>query len=365
MTRVLENEGRDTVETVTAAIRSDHLRPIRDFMERAPQLHALGIPVQLRVVLDANAVFQDLIWLTKSRRNPAARTRLQELIDNGTVLAFAPNFLDDEVREHAERLAPGSEVGLDTYLSAWEAYKNRIIFVPTQEEDEDAVDPDDVAYIEAYHAVGAHAIYSNDIDVREMGAKTIDKEVVLSLFLYSRSASHCYSISFAGTIATVVTWQMLLAVVRGLIGLIAFLRAMPPWLKAMAIGSCLIALSRPEVRAWVLERGRAAVDSSAPVVKAGLEIASELGVEALRKAEETRNAVANINRDVGRRVPLRVYLRVVCLVDSKPRTVDELSTMVIAKGYETNNKTFAQYVRRVLHSVDGFVEVEGKWTVEA
>ena len=39
--------------------------------------------------------------------------------------------------------------------------------------------------------------------------------------------------------------------------------------------------------------------------------------------------------------------------------------MVIAKGYETNNKTFAQYVRRVLHSVDGFVEVEGKWTVEA
>jgi hypothetical protein len=96
-----------------------------------------------------------------------------------------------------------------------------------------------------------------------------------------------------------------------------------------------------------------------------LEIASELGVEALRKAEESRNAVASINRDVGRRVPLRVYLRVVCLVDSKPRTVDELSTMVIAKGYETNNKTFAQYVRRVLHSVDGFVEVEGKWTVEA
>ena len=48
-------------------------------------LHEQFRPFSTRVILDANAVLKDLHYLAKTRKNPDARSSLQETIDAGTV----------------------------------------------------------------------------------------------------------------------------------------------------------------------------------------------------------------------------------------------------------------------------------------
>ena len=148
-------------------------------------------------------------------------------------------------------------------------------------------------------------------------------------------------------------------------GLISLFRSMPPWLKAIVVGTGLFALSRPEFRSWIIDRGKAGLRASTPVLRNGFDLASKLGSEALEKAREAQVELEGIDESLHQLVPLRIYLRVVCLMEQKPLLADELSQKVIAKGYRSRNKDFEHYVTRVLRSTDGFVEMEGKWTVTA
>ena len=49
-------------KTTSGIIRCDMLRPLREFAAMIPWMREMGLPVQLRVVIDANVVFSDLHW---------------------------------------------------------------------------------------------------------------------------------------------------------------------------------------------------------------------------------------------------------------------------------------------------------------
>lgn len=73
-------------------VPSDDLRRVSELsLHWQPLFRLLEILSQLRLVIDTNAVLEELMFLVRSRKNPAARTNLQEAIDLGAVVAFAPS----------------------------------------------------------------------------------------------------------------------------------------------------------------------------------------------------------------------------------------------------------------------------------
>jgi hypothetical protein len=67
-----------------AIIPSDDLLRLRElFLHWAPLFRLLELPPQYRLVLDANVVIADLLFLTKARRDSSARSSLQEAVDSG------------------------------------------------------------------------------------------------------------------------------------------------------------------------------------------------------------------------------------------------------------------------------------------
>jgi hypothetical protein len=61
----------------TPIVPAEVLASFRAMLALDPAFAAIGMPFQVEVILDANVVISDLLWMTR-RRNPAARTTLRE-----------------------------------------------------------------------------------------------------------------------------------------------------------------------------------------------------------------------------------------------------------------------------------------------
>src|SRR5215472_9516373 len=73
-------------------IRSDDLVWLRDYLSSHPdteKLHRRPL-FQIRLVIDAERVQRELRWRLRHRRNPEARSDLQEACDCGILVLFAP-----------------------------------------------------------------------------------------------------------------------------------------------------------------------------------------------------------------------------------------------------------------------------------
>jgi hypothetical protein len=81
---------------------------------------------QLRVVIDANIVQGELRWRLKSRRKPGARSALHEVLECGVLVAYAPYFLENEIREHAPRLARETKTSLADVYREWKDFRKYI-----------------------------------------------------------------------------------------------------------------------------------------------------------------------------------------------------------------------------------------------
>src|ERR1700674_3086742 len=91
--------------------RSDALPGFRRLLVHLPAFReAFGDLVQIRLVIDASIVQKELRWRIGSRRDPDARSGLHEAIDSGTILAFAPMALKQEIEQHIDEIAQDAGV---------------------------------------------------------------------------------------------------------------------------------------------------------------------------------------------------------------------------------------------------------------
>ena len=87
-------------------IPSGNLKSIRSIFEHMPQLEKLtGGAVQFRVIVDANIIIRELLWLVGKRKNPNATTQLQEVVAADTIILHAPVYLEAEVMKYLPVLA--------------------------------------------------------------------------------------------------------------------------------------------------------------------------------------------------------------------------------------------------------------------
>jgi predicted nucleic acid-binding protein len=221
------------------SIQSENLASLRSLVDQNPLLkHFQGI-FQLTVIIDANIILRDLLWLTKKRTKPGARSELKELLDAETVLAIAPTFLQEEITYHIQKFAAERSISLDVLKAEWEAYKARIRFVDVGGPDPAFLDPKDAPYIKLQRESG-HLIYSRDADIPRMGGMTAPPILFANLRLYSRQVVIEYTLKTGGQGTLVVTFALAAAATKLTRSLVGGISKELLWIATLVIVCALI-----------------------------------------------------------------------------------------------------------------------------
>jgi len=365
------HEYRATSSMHEPSIPSDNLAHLRENIVKTPHLKEIvGLPLQIWLVIDTNAVIADLLWLAGKRKNPTARTDLQELIDAGTVIAFAPDWLREEVAEHLPSLAQKRSIAEDRLREEWQAYQKYLRFCPSEPggaaADRQVVDPYDLPFIDLYHEVGARAVVSKDHHIAEMGAGTIRIEVMRQLRDYARAESVVVTIKLAGhagttvlSMSAVLTAQLAVALARRFVRL-------PLWVQfALLVGAGMVAL-HPRSRA-AIETMWHKVASDCGVVATRFEPAlAALILMFMTESARASDSLQTVEQALPapRKIPLETVAFSVCLAAATPLSLREIKEQVLLSGYLSQSRYFESYLRRVIRRSPRFVcGLDSRWSV--
>src|SRR3989442_693498 len=104
-------------------VESAKLADFRELACRMPLLGPLfGVLPKIHVVVDANIALSEVVFLGDTRRDPTARTALQELIASGTVVVYAPRAIETEVWRHIPAIAAQRQVPVTRLETVWVDY---------------------------------------------------------------------------------------------------------------------------------------------------------------------------------------------------------------------------------------------------
>lgn len=325
---------------------------------------------QFRLVIDTNVVIEELLYLVKSRKNPSARTGLQEAIDSGVVVALAPFKLRDEVLKHIPRLANKKGISEESLRRAWLEYQLRINFVDvgpiSAEEVASAVDPDDLPFVYLYRKINADAVVSRDRHIRAMGARSVELELMIHIRDYARDKAPEVTLRAGTFIVTIPIVAGAHALVKLLIRAAKGVAKLPPGVQLMLFISALAVGAHPRSRRALLTfaSGRAVkLKESARALLYGLQTL----IEQLSVAEERvwlKQDLLERSIPRGAKRPLWSVARSVCLEAGSALTVEELTRGVLRAGYESSSAQFKFYLLRVLRQSEHFIcTSDGHWTV--
>lgn len=249
-------------ESFRQAFRSDALDEIRGLVsyweqnveERREGEAARELPpFEIDLIIDANAAVREIYWLVELREKPHSRTAIQECIDAGTVNLYAPQHLDDEVKDKIPVVAERNDVDEEQLLSQWSDYREYITFrqvtegqIELTKEKVTVSDSDDLPYI-ALQVDLESAIVSEDAHIQEMGeAVLIDG--VRGLRDYSRAASVKYHLSIGGAFIGILSFKALSVLWDGISSLVGALIDAPRWVQFGIVGIVALVIANPNSR---------------------------------------------------------------------------------------------------------------------
>ncbi len=252
-----KNENRWVDLSIEKSVQPENLRLVRSLCdeEDSPFFPLFQNLFQMDIILDTNVIISDLLWLAKKRKNPDAKPRLLNILVCGTLKAYAPAFLLEELDKNLPRLSQEHEIPLETLNAYWEEYRPYIELVeiekPTEEEIAQAQDPKDLPYIKVQQKIGAK-IYTEDTDISAMNGDVTNKAVIISLHQYSQHATVEYSIKLAGVSSVVVTQGMITGVVELVKMLSKQGQKLPPWALGIVALMIILAVAHPKSRAAIM-----------------------------------------------------------------------------------------------------------------
>lgn len=179
-------------QTDKLVLNSADLAKLREFIATTRMLsEALGNAIQVRVVLDSNAILRDLIWLSRKRVNAKVKTSIQELIVSQTLIPYAPSVAKQEIEKHLPQVAVKQGIPVEVLQDIWADYQKSLNFcdvkVEVPENIKDIRDPNDLPFIQLAEEVGASGIATNDKDIAAMGGNRIHFDCIIQLRDYSRA----------------------------------------------------------------------------------------------------------------------------------------------------------------------------------
>lgn len=355
-----------------ARIRSDGLPEIREWLDSFPEMaRHMRRPESARLVLDANIAIRDVRWMVKTRKNSDARSALQEVIASGTIVAFAPSFLNDEVEARLADVAAREEIPLHLLMAAWMEYRQSIRFYevarPTSAIVVDGRDSKDTPYIEVYTQLAADAILTEDPHLANMGARTIKLGIVLSMRDYARAASIELTLKWHGIALVTLGVAMFGELAKVVRSGIEASKRMPRELQVVIALAVLCALLHKPTRDLLLGALEKGWDALVKTAGVSLPVLHQLMIET-RSANAKANSswkLAGLQKQ-SRQVPLKTQALAICVAAgsaiSTRRIVEELGRL----GVSTKAKSFNAYLRRVLRGHPRLREISANvWIVTA
>lgn len=237
-------------------MRSDQLGDLARLLTRFGPLPEKPAVLCATVILDANVVIADLIWLCRRRRTAEARTNLLELLECSTVKAYAPTYLSVEIEEHLPQLEAELGISAEDARKHWKRFEARITFIEVGGPDPTypgVSDPKDVAYVKLHKQI-ALPIVTDDRHLPSMGADVLNVQVFAPMRAYSRQRAVEYQIKAAGIGAVLAA---------GLAAKIAFdgtraagraIASLPKPVLAIGMVGLLAAWIHPTSRRWLFDR---------------------------------------------------------------------------------------------------------------
>lgn len=270
------------------------LNPLRGLVELSPALQqATGQLPRFDIVLDANIAIGDL--LHKHRNPHLEQTALQEVVKSGVVRLYAPNWLETEMLSSTiPQVSQKYKIPQETLFSSWESYKAAIIFDErfdqAQEVTTNSLDPKDAPYVQLQNAISALGILSNDKDIDALGGTRLDRELVMTIRAYARSASYSVSIKVGGVVISNIS----LSIIRDVMLFFRDMASrMPDWMKLLLLVGVFFVLAHPESRARlsaVIKSIGQGISEVWPDIQQFLTYASERVAEEQKVLAELNNA---------------------------------------------------------------------------
>ena len=246
------------MDTKDYFVNSSKLKEIRDTIKTFPELEKhIKKPIQLSFVVDTNIIIGEILWLVQKRKNPEAKTQLQEIIDAETVVLSAPHVLISEIEEHLPKIAEKKGLCPIKLFDQWIEYRKSIKFInvpkeklfkPRLEDDEK-----DIPFVVLKEMIGADGILSKDSDISRMDDDAVNIQCIATLQTYSRSSAIQLNIRVNGTMIAGVSIGALLIAFEGIKALISAVTNAPKAVQYTILGAVTIAAIHPTSRNKIIQ----------------------------------------------------------------------------------------------------------------
>jgi predicted nucleic acid-binding protein len=223
-----------------------NVKPLNDF---------IGDIAQFSLVIDTNYIIGDLIWLTKKRKYPTAKTEVQECILAGTFIVFCTKTVIDEVNEKLAVVANKHGISINLIRKEWELYQSMLRVKQPDNEITDkynnGVDPDDAPTLALAEQLSAEGILSKDRHINMMGGKTISFDFCASARDYSRKATISVTLRIGGMYSVVIGVKLFKGLYSFIKSIAAWIEGLPNWAKILLIAGILIAFFLAKFREYI------------------------------------------------------------------------------------------------------------------
>jgi predicted nucleic acid-binding protein len=240
----------------TGHVRSDQLVDLARILARFEPFRSGTTVVHATLILDANVVIADLIWLCQRRKKNEARSTLLELIECSTVKAYAPTFLTQEIENHFTSLEAERGILPAEARQAWQRFQPRITFVDVGGPDASfpgVTDPKDVPYVRLQRQLSL-PIVTEDSHLACMGATVIQIQLFAPLRTYSRQRAVEYQIKIAGLGAVFAASLAAKLAIDGTKAASAAIGNLPKPVQVLGAIGLIAAFVHPSSRRWIFDK---------------------------------------------------------------------------------------------------------------
>ncbi len=349
--------------------RSDALRGFHELLSQIAAFEPIYRRIfRVELVIDASMVQRELRWRLRGREKPDARSAMQEAIDAGTLVIFAPTWLSCEIDEHIKDIAADTKVSEQRVLEEWRKFAQQVRFyepeISNTKKYADCADPDDLPYKLVRHQLGADGVYTADTHFDAMGEARVNIKIDLLCRDYARAASVELGITLGSGFTLLVSLEILSALAQ--ICIRSFKR-LPPLAKVGLVSIAVFVIAHPVSRKKALDALRSVAfwfkEPTSPLRGILGEFARQF-LTAHQNATKSAAAIKAILPPHRRRSAI-VLARSICLVHKAPLLLEEIERRMRIEGYVSRSPHFKRYLRSLLRADQRFREVSpGLWTLQ-
>lgn len=277
-------------------INTSGLAIFRELATKHRQLtDVIGHILQLRIVVDANAVISDL--RQKILYPERGKTALEELMTSSVLVVIAPRWLEADMNSAIDQYAESSGMSAILLHLHWSEYKKQLVWDETYPRPIDTpsthVDPKDAPYVFTQWLQNAVGVLSKDKHIEQMGGNRLTLDFVFSVRSYARAKVIALTVKVGGVALSVVAIAVIFELIKALV---QGIRRIPPGVQLLLLAFVFFLILNPDARKWIgqrLGRLKAALEpvfiGVASTVKQGTDLARQKEVEAAKHLSEAQS----------------------------------------------------------------------------